>query len=152
MLVNSNDKGTQTEAVLLSVLAKAGYTVLMPFGPCRYDLAIDRRDGGGIKTVQCKTGRLRKGCIIWNACSTHVITHERTDYRGQADYFGVWCPDLPDEAYLVPVGEAPRNEGCLRIAPLQKFARNNHGYRWAKDYQVTALSSSQDQDAGLSSQ
>jgi len=59
--VNSSDIGTRTEAVILSALANAGYTVLMPFGPARYDLAIDAHDGNSIKAVQCKTGRLRPG-------------------------------------------------------------------------------------------
>jgi hypothetical protein len=31
--VNTSDKGTQTEAVILSELAKVGYTVLVPFRP-----------------------------------------------------------------------------------------------------------------------
>lgn len=149
--MNSNDKGTQTEAVLLSTLAKAGYTVLVPFGPCRYDLAIDRQDGNGIQTVQCKTGRFRKGCILWNASSIHVFTHERTSYRGQADYFGIWCPGLPDDAYLVPVDEVGEREGVLRVEPLRKFAKTSLGYRWAKDYKITVLSSN-GQDADLSSQ
>jgi PD-(D/E)XK endonuclease len=148
--VNTSDQGTQTEAILLSALAKAGYTVLVPFGPCRYDLAIDRRDGSRLLTVQCKTGRLRNGCILWSAASVHVLTQKRTDYRGQVDLFGIWCPDLPDQAYLIPVEEVGVSEGVLRVDPTQKFARVNHTYRWAKDYEITALSSSQAQDAALS--
>ena len=139
--MNSSDKGTQTEAVVLSVLAKAGYTVLVPFGPCRYDLAIDLRDGSGIRTIQCKTGRVRNGCIIWSASSVNILTHERTDYRGQVDYFGVWCPGVPEQAYLVPVAEVGLREGCLRITPLRKFANDSTAYRWASEYEIKPLSS-----------
>ena len=134
MYVNSSDVGTRTEAVILSALAKAGYTVLMPFGPARYDLAIDSRDGNGIKTVQCKTGRLRAGCIVWMTYSQHQVTHVRTDYRGQVDYFGVWCPDLAEQVYLMPVNDVGIREGILRLDPAKKLQPT---IRWAKDYLVT---------------
>jgi hypothetical protein len=135
--VNASDKGTQTEAVILSELAKVGYTVLVPFGPARYDLAIDGRDGGGIKTVQCKTGRIRGGCIIWDACSQHPVTQVRANYRGQVDYFGVWCPEAGEHVYLVPVEMVGIREGSLRVDPLKSKAPKSTGYRWAKDFQVS---------------
>lgn len=138
--MNTSDKGTQTEAVLLSALVKVGYTVLVPFGPCRYDLALDKRDGAGITTVQCKTGRVRNGCIIWSASSVHVLTQERSDYRDQADYFGIWCPTLPEHSYLVPVSEVGLREGCLRVEPLRKFSNSSTRYRWAGDYEIKAPS------------
>ena len=134
MYVNSSDVGTRTEAVILSALAKAGYTVLMPFGPARYYSAIDSRDGNGIKTAQCKTGRLRAGCIVWMTCSQHQVTHVRTDYRGQVDYFSVWCPDLAEQVYLVPVNDVGIREGIRRLDPAKKLQPT---IRWAKDYQVT---------------
>lgn len=144
MGVNTNEKGTKSEAVILATLTRADYTVLVPFGPCRYDLAIDLRDGSGIKTVQCKTGRLLNGCIVWQACSIYALRGERVDYRGQVDYFGVWCPSLPEDAYLVPVEEVGIRTGTLRVDPLKKFAKTSGPYRWAKDYKITSLSSSQD--------
>jgi hypothetical protein len=121
---------------VLSELAKAGYAVLIPFGVARYDMAID--DGSGkIQTVQCKTGRVRRGCIIWAACSMHTLTHTRTSYREQVDFFGVWCPEVPEFAYLVPVAEIGEREGCLRIEAAQ---RNYAKLRWAEDYKIKQVS------------
>lgn len=124
--------GTRTEAVVLSELAKAGYIVLVPFGVARYDLAFDSPDG--IKTVQCKTGRLRKGIIVFNACSQDRDSNVRAHYRGQADYFGVWCPDIPDEAFLVPVSVVGIDRGWLRV----EETRNNQasGVRWAREFKI----------------
>ena len=138
-MINTVDKGTQTEAVVLSVLAKAGYTVLMPFGPTRYDLAIDARDGLGIKTVQCKTGRIVKSCIVWSTCSVHTQTYVKTDYRGQADFFGVWCPAHGEDVYLVPVDEVGLREGSLRIDPVRLHGQQNREYRWADKFKVQPI-------------
>lgn len=135
--LRSFERGGLTEAVILTHLARCGYTVLMPFGVARYDLAIDARDGSGIKTVQCKTGRIRKGAIIFATCSKHTITHVRTDYQGQADYFGVWCPDFEDAVYLVPVDAVGVREGSLRVEEALNGQKSR--LRWAKDFQVTPL-------------
>ena len=134
--MKSYELGGQTEAVVLSALSKAGYTVLIPFGVARYDLAIDDGSGKSIRTVQCKTGRLRGGCVVWNAHSSHTLTHVRTSYRGQVDYFGVWCPDFED-VYLVPVESVGSMEGSLRIDP-PKIAVPGP-CRWAKDFVVQRL-------------
>lgn len=132
--MNTSSKGDRTEAVVLSALAKAGYTILVPFGVARYDLAVD--DGTGIKTVQCKTGRTHQGCVAWNACSQNRDTKERRDYRGQVDYFGVWSPDN-DKVYLVPVEDVAVSEGRLRL----EATKNNQrvGVRLAADYEVMGL-------------
>ena len=102
-----------------------------------YDLAIDDGSGAGLKTVQCKTGRFRNGCIVWSSCSSHSLTHVKTGYRGQVDYFGVWCPDF-DDVYLVPVGEVGERESWLRADPA-KNGRKEENIRWAKDYKVYRL-------------
>jgi hypothetical protein len=134
--MKSFEQGGQTEAVVLSVLSKAGYTVLIPFGVARYDLAIDDGSGKNIRTVQCKTGRLRGGCVVWNAHSSHTLTHVRTSYRGQVDYFGVLCPGYED-VYLVPVELVGSMEGRLRVDQAKIGAAEN--YRWAKDFIVQGL-------------
>jgi len=136
--MRSFERGGLTEAVVLSSLAKAGYTVLVPFGVARYDLAIDARDGRGLKTVQCKTGRIRNGCIIWATCSNHTLTYVRTSYRGQVDYFGVWCPEFGEDAYLVPVDAVGEREGALRITEPKIRVRQS-GLRWAKDFTINTL-------------
>jgi hypothetical protein len=134
--MRSFEVGSRTEAVVLSALAKAGYTVLVPFGVARYDLAVDDRTGAGIKTVQCKTGRLRYGCVIFNTCSQDRGTKVRTSYRGQVDYFGVCCPGTED-IYLVPVDKVGAMEGCLRIDPVKNNQRTS--VRWANDFVIKDL-------------
>jgi len=50
-------------------LREAGFAVLVPFGEnTRYDLVID--DGERLARVQCKTGRLRSGAIVFKVCSS----------------------------------------------------------------------------------
>ena len=55
----------------MAALWDAGYAVSVPFGEnTRYDLVID--DGQRLARVQCKTGRLRKGAIIFKTASTYA--------------------------------------------------------------------------------
>ena len=62
------DVGLRTEATILSELLKRGYQILVPQGQNqRYDLVLDV-DGSFLR-VQCKTGRLRNGCIEFSARS-----------------------------------------------------------------------------------
>jgi hypothetical protein len=133
------DVGDETQAMVLARLVQAGKQVLTPFGEnVRYDLAID--DAGSLVRVQCKTGRLRNGVIRFNTCSytyhhpnnrgMRVYTH---DYRGQADLFGVYCPET-DGVYLVPVNEVGINTGSLRVDPTQN--RQVKKIRWAQEFEV----------------
>jgi hypothetical protein len=135
--------GDATEAMVLARLVAAypDAEILLPFGEnSRYDLALDT--GDKFIRVQCKTGRLWNGAIRFNACSytyhhpnnrgTREYKHH---YRGQADYFGIYCPET-DGVYLVPVEEVGRNTGSLRVYP----SRNNQvqKIRWARDFEVPA--------------
>jgi hypothetical protein len=132
-----SERGDRTEAVVLAALARAGYTVLIPFGVARYDMAIDAMDGTGIKTVQCKTARLDRGCVIFRTHSLDRQTGVRRGYKGEVDYFGVWCPARPDATYLVPVEEVPEIYGWLRVDP----AKNGQAakIKWASQYEVKGL-------------
>ena len=134
-----SERGDRTEAVVLAALAKAGYTILIPFGVARYDIAIDARNGSGIKTVQCKTGSLYRGCIIFRAHSIDHATQVRRHYRGQADYFGVWCPDFADNIYLIPVEDVGPSTVALRVTPVKNGQIK--GIRWAEDYEVKNVGS-----------
>jgi PD-(D/E)XK nuclease superfamily protein len=135
--------GDQTQAMVLGRLVQAFPYAQMwiPFGEnTRADLVIEL-DGRFIR-VQCKTGRLRKGAVSFSTCS-HTYHHPsnrgtRTyqhHYRGQADLFGVYCPET-DGVYLVPVDEVGTTHGSLRVEPTQ----NNQvkKIRWARDYEVSA--------------
>jgi PD-(D/E)XK nuclease superfamily protein len=122
-------------------LRVAGYAVLLPFGEnTRYDLVID--DGEAFSRVQCKTGRLRGGVVLFNTCSCygHHMNPgmSRRDYQGQVDYFAVHCPETGG-VYLIPIDAVPtKSYGSLRVDP----SRNNQGrgVRWAADFELMRVS------------
>jgi hypothetical protein len=123
--------GEKSEGQVLARLLSLGKTVLMPFGDNqRYDFVVD--DGGKFVRVQCKTGRLRNGKITFPASSSaYHRGGKRTDYRGQIEFFGVFCWET-NECYWVPVDIAPVSECSLRVDPPKN---NEHGrVKWAKDF------------------
>ena len=133
--------GDRTAARVLASLLEVYEVVLLPFGENqRYDLVVE--DGPRFIRVQCKTGRLRDGAVRFAACSNNFHHPNRKEgeryrhpYKGQADLFGVFCPDNR-KVYLVPVDEIGDRLGTLRIdRPLNNQAR---GIRWAGDYELTA--------------
>lgn len=130
------DVGQRSEAIIFTEFVKRGYRVLVPFGSNhRYDFALDLEDR--FLRVQCKTGRIRRGAVLFNARSVQVNTqraYTRT-YEGQIDLFAVYCPEN-DRVYAVPAEEATTTVGCLRIDPTA----NNQakGVRWAADYELPA--------------
>ncbi len=118
-------------------LSEAGYGLLVPFGEnMRYDLVID--DGDRLARVQCKTGRLRNGAVIFNACSSYAHHPNprvvKRDYQGQIDYFAVFCQETRT-SYLIPITDVKtRYQAGLRVDP----PRNNQrvGIRFAADYEI----------------
>ena len=126
--------GQRTEAVILAELVKRGYSVLLPFGyNHRYDLVLDC--GDRFVRVQCKTGRLRNGVILFPTRSTRTNMNKvyTRGYRGEADLFLVYCPDT-EKVYSVAVEEAAAGWGSLRVAPTA----NGQSKRiiWAVDYEL----------------
>src|SRR5438477_4017640 len=87
-------KGDITTAKVMASLLTLGKTVLLPWGENhRYDLVIE--ENGVFKRVQCKTARVINGCVMFNSSSTgNPNAPYRQHYRGQADYFGVYAPEL----------------------------------------------------------
>ena len=114
-----------------------GYGILVPLGEnTRYDLVID--DGNRLARVQCKTGRLRRGAIIFATTSTYGHHKSprivRRGYAGEADLFGVFCPET-NGVYLVPIADVPaRSAASLRVEPT----RNSQvrGVRLAAQYEI----------------
>jgi hypothetical protein len=130
------DVGVRSEAVILAELIKRGYRVLLPFGHNqRYDLVVEI--DGLFRRVQCKTGRLRRGCVIFKAQSIRSNTCGTVlrDYKDDVDLFIVHCPDTKG-TYVIPIDEATRTEGTLRVDPTG----NGQGkrIRWARDYELPA--------------
>lgn len=133
-MTNTSARGNESAGVILAALLRSGRQVLLPFGDgSPYDLAYD--DDGKLVRVECKTGWCTDGCVIFNVASSQRDTKVRTSYRGRADIFGVYCPEL-NEVYFVPVEDVGENCARLRITPT----KNNQaaGVRWAEDYRWVA--------------
>lgn len=129
---NTKRVGDISELRVMHDLVRAGYFVSIPFGEDhRYDIVIEK--DGIFSRVQVKTGRLRKGVVIFNCYSSH--THRGGTacrmYTDDIDFFGVYCRQL-DSTYLIPIGELPVTVGMLRTEP----ARNGQWrkLRWAEQY------------------
>ena len=138
---NNKTKGDRTEANIIAVCLEVGYGVLTPLGDNRrYDLVIEDA-GGKFYRVQCKTGRVAKdgAYIEFKTASSYYHTkagrtsHGRRDYRGQIDYFAVYCPDT-GKVYLVPVDHVGTSHANLRLLPTGNKQEKN--IRWAKDYEL----------------
>jgi hypothetical protein len=122
------DIGDRSMLAVMLALREAGYAVSVPFGEnTRYDLLID--DGTRISRIQCKSGQLVSGVVRFKTASTYA--HHRTppqvrrDYRGQIDYFGVYCR-ANSGVYLIAIDEVTTTcEARLRVEP----ARNNQRRR-----------------------
>ncbi len=117
-------KGQVTETKILARLTELGYRCLVPWGNYHtYDIAID--SDGQLVRIQCKTGRYneKRGVIEFNTAIIYHArgetgSHVRRGYIGQADYFGVYCPEL-GTLYLVPVEDAPKGIASLRVRPTK---------------------------------
>ena len=135
---NTAKKGEITECMVLARLIQLGYKCLIPWGhDHRYDIAID--DDGKLIRVQCKTARCLKerGCLEFNTAITYARVggkpHIKKGYKGEADYFGVYSPDL-GKVYLVPVESAPGDVATLRVHATKNNQQKD--VRWAKDYEI----------------
>ena len=96
---------------------------------------------GQLHRVQCKTGRLREGAVVFNCCSSYAHHPNpkvvRRDYAGQIDEFAVFCPETQG-VYSIPIEDVPnRRCGRLRV----DFPRNNqlNGVRFAAAYEVAKI-------------
>ena len=116
--MNTSDVGDITEAKIAAALLASGHSILKPFSRMRYDLLIDRRDGQ-FDRVQCKTGTINSGAVKFRTASSGGYGYApRQHYRGQAEYFGVYCQEN-DTCYLVPVNEVGLTYGFLRLVPTK---------------------------------
>jgi hypothetical protein len=129
------DVGDRTEAIVVAALIRRGYRVLRPVSANqRYDLVLDL--GGEFLRVQCKTGRLRNGAIVFStrSCRSNRNGTYVRSYTDQADVFVVHCPEL-DRIYAVPVGASGvLSEASLRVKPPANG--QTKGIRWAADHEL----------------
>jgi hypothetical protein len=122
--------GERSEGQVLAAFLKAGLVVCQPFGDNqRYDMVID--DNGHFIRVQCKTGLMTNGAIRFKCCSSNWNSGARRGYRGEADVFAVYVPDL-DKVYIVPVDQVSL-DAMLRLEPSKNGQKK--GVRMAVDYE-----------------
>jgi hypothetical protein len=129
--VDTIAQGNAAEAAVLHALAGARIHVLVPFGDgLAFDLAAVAPHDGTVLRIQVKSGRVRKGAVRFNACSSDH-GNGRQHYRGRADFIAIHVQSL-EQVFMVPVDDCPSFAGFLRLdAP-----RNNQrkGVRFAADY------------------
>jgi hypothetical protein len=127
-------KGDASEAAVLAALVQVGYHVAIPFGENqRYDLIIEK--DGVLSRVQVKSGRLRKGAILFNCYSSHAHRSGPScrSYIGEIEYIAVYCPDV-DKVYLVPIADLSVSSGSIRLGQTKNG--QSKGVRWASQYEI----------------
>lgn len=122
---DTTSQGDITETQVAAALVLRGMKVLRPLSSAsRYDLLIDHGDSRYTR-VQCKTGILRDGCVLFRLYSTSGHDTRTKPYAGQVDAFGVYCPQTRC-SYLVPVTALVdcRLFATLRIQPAKNGQRS----------------------------
>jgi hypothetical protein len=133
--MQTGEKGNLSEARILAAFVAAGYLVSVPFGSGhKYDFVVD--DSNRLLRVQCKTGRVKNGVLIFNAYSQSGNGTVKANYRGLADLFAVLNPES-GKVYLIPVNEVGETEVSLRLAPI--LNNQTHGVRLAELYIIKPL-------------
>ena len=131
----TGERGNLSEARILAAFVDNGYFVSIPFGSGhKYDFVID--DSTHLYRVQCKTGRIKNGTLVFNAYSMPGNGSVKTSYRGLADIFAVLNPH-DDSVYLIPVDDVGVSEVSLRLIPT--LNNQAQGVRWAKFYLLKPL-------------
>ncbi len=91
----------------------------------------------GSSGVQYKTGRIDEDstAIRFNTIIRNVTGKNRQsrDYRGQCDYFAVYCERL-HKVYLIQVDQIGTTGAVLRLAPRKNNQDKN--ILWAKNYEL----------------
>ena len=133
-LRNSKAIGDLTQSKVLAALLSRGKKVLLPFGDnARYDLVVE--ESGDFIRIQCKTGKIQRGAVVFSVASSQYHRGgKRQSYQGQADAFGVFCPDN-ERTYIIPIDHLP----LVREAKLRLTAPRNSqikGIRWAAQYEI----------------
>lgn len=114
-MMRAGEKGNLTEAKIPAAFAAAGYLVSVPFGSGhKYDFVID--DSTRLFRVQCKTGRVKNGVLVFNSYSQSGNGATERGYHGLADLFAVLNPESGD-VYLVPVEKFGMTGVSLRLLP-----------------------------------
>jgi hypothetical protein len=125
------DIGDRSTLAIAIALQADGRAVYFPFGEnTRADLVLD--DGTRLARVQCKTGRLRSGVVLFKTCSSYAHhsnpASAARSYLGEIDYFAVYCPETSG-VYLVPIEDVPLKwAGSLRVDETRNHQRRRNRY------------------------
>ena len=128
---NTAQRGLVGQTIILAKLVELGKEVLLPWGDHRrYDIAYyepgDAFKAARLVRIQCKVGWFYddEAGIEFSTMSVLVKPgkgHVRRGYRGEIEYFAVYCPDN-GKIYLVPVDNVPDgSKAKLRL----KRTKNN---------------------------
>lgn len=138
-------KGIITEQKIISKLLELGFEVSKPIGDnCRYDIILDHNNK--LYRGQCKTGRKRKGTILFNTSSSRLNSRKtyQKNYIGAADYFIVYCWENQNY-YFFPIGNTtPSRQVGLREDKLKNNQIKN--IIFAKDFLLENMSAYLERD------
>jgi hypothetical protein len=132
--------GDRSTLAIMMALTDSGREVFFPFGEnTRVDLVIS--DGHKLARVQCKTGRLRFGAVVFKVCSSYAHHSNSAAvtraYLGEVDYFAVYCPETTG-VYLIPIDDLPlQRQGALRVDAPRNSQRRK--IRFASDYEISRV-------------
>jgi hypothetical protein len=121
---DTTSRGDIAEFQVVAALIRQGKRLLRPLSSAsRYDLLIDNEDGT-FTWVQCKSGVLRKGCVLFRVYSVSGHDTRAKGYDGQVDAFGVYCADTSASS-LVPVEAIAQcaHMAALRVEPTRNGQR-----------------------------
>jgi hypothetical protein len=116
------DIGDRSTLAIMYALRLQGASIFVPFGEnTRCDLIVEEH--GRLSRVQCKTGCLRNGVVLFNTCSSYAHHPNpktpKSDYVGEIDEFAVFCPDL-GSVYRIPIEDLSAiRRGTLRVEPTR---------------------------------
>jgi hypothetical protein len=138
-------KGLAAHLAVAQRLIELGFEVLQPVGiHLRYDLAYYIPASSGQKAqlvrIQCKSARLSKDstCLFFNTYNLGGEgKRQRRSYIGEAEYFGVYSPELR-KVYLININECPVGNISLRLIDTNNKWKNQYSsqVRWAKDHEI----------------
>jgi hypothetical protein len=122
--MQTREKGNLTEAKILAALVAAGYLVSVPFGEGhKYDFIID--DSVNLRRVQCKTGRVKKGVLLFNSYSQSGNGATKQGYYGLADLFAVLNPES-GEVYFSSGGKLRNDRRYFKINADFEWTGSEH--------------------------
>jgi hypothetical protein len=134
---DTTGRGDITEIQVAAALMRSGRRVLRPISAgLRYDLLIDNEDGTYAR-VQCKTGVMKDGYIVFRVRNSDARRPNGVSYRGQIESFGVFCPDN-GSSYLVPMSALTTSDSTARLRVLPPRNGQRSGIRPADAFEIRA--------------